>query len=419
MDSLDKVQLVMNKISNNRYLKAISNGMVGVVPITLIGSIASILVTLPFGIWQNFLMETGLETSLTVVVDYTINFIALFIVFFIGRSLAVLEEKADDSAVIGIFSMLSFLILTPYQVYEGDYAVQTLLPFDYMGAKGIFSAIIVGLLVCKFYLFLKKHQFTIKLPETVPPMIGKSFEAIIPGCLLVGVAFFIQFIMSKTSFGNLHDFIYSLIQLPLQGIGAHPASMILAAILMPLLWFFGLHGTSIFVALLKPILVPMDMENLAAFTAGKELPNMFGFNFWMVFTSTQMLFGLVVIMCFAQSKRYKMIGRMGILPAFFGITEPITFGTPIVMNFKLFIPYVFSSGLSVTLAYFATILGIIPPANGTAFVLGVPPLLRALMQGSWKIMAMLAVNFVITGLIFYPFFRSLDKEALQEESASK
>ena len=50
-------------------------------------------------------------------------------------------------------------------------------------------------------------------------------------------------------------------------------------------------------------------------------------------TGAGITIGLVMYMFFfAKSKQLKALGKVGIIPALFGINEPVLFGTPIVMN---------------------------------------------------------------------------------------
>jgi lactose/cellobiose-specific phosphotransferase system IIC component len=53
----------------------------------------------------------------------------------------------------------------------------------------------------------------------------------------------------------------------------------------------------------------------------------------------------------------RTIGKMGVVPSFFNINEPILFGAPIIMNPMLFIPFVCVPLVNACLAYGATKLG--------------------------------------------------------------
>ena len=50
-------------------------------------------------------------------------------------------------------------------------------------------------------------------------------------------------------------------------------------------------------------------------------------------TGAGITIGLVMYMFFfAKSKQLKALGKLGIIPALFGINEPVLFGAPVVMN---------------------------------------------------------------------------------------
>ena len=51
--------------------------------------------------------------------------------------------------------------------------------------------------------------------------------------------------------------------------------------------------------------------------------------------------GLVICMVFfAKSKQSKQLGRLALGPGMFNINEPVTFGTPIVMNPFMALPFI-------------------------------------------------------------------------------
>ncbi|MDN6166387.1 MAG: PTS sugar transporter subunit IIC, partial [Tetragenococcus koreensis] len=51
----DKIINIMGAVANNRYLTAIRNGMSVVIPITIIGSIFTIILNFPVDSWQDFI----------------------------------------------------------------------------------------------------------------------------------------------------------------------------------------------------------------------------------------------------------------------------------------------------------------------------------------------------------------------------
>ena len=58
-------------------------------------------------------------------------------------------------------------------------------------------------------------------------------------------------------------------------------------------------------------------------------------------TGAGITIGLIMYMFFfAKSKQLKALGKVGIIPALFGINEPVLFGVPIVMNPMLAVPFI-------------------------------------------------------------------------------
>ena len=60
---------------------------------------------------------------------------------------------------------------------------------------------------------------------------------------------------------------------------------------------------------------------------------------------------------FAKSKQLKALGKVGIIPAIFGINEPVLFGTPIAMNPMLAIPFIGMPVIACLIQYFALYTG--------------------------------------------------------------
>ena len=53
----------------------------------------------------------------------------------------------------------------------------------------------------------------------------------------------------------------------------------------------------------------------------------------------------------SKNKEINTVGKLGIVPAFFGISEPITFGLPIMLNPILFIPSILTSIVNCAVTY--------------------------------------------------------------------
>ena len=59
---------------------------------------------------------------------------------------------------------------------------------------------------------------------------------------------------------------------------------------------------------------------------------------------------------------------MALVPAIFGIHEPLVFGLPIMYNLYFFIPYVVFPMIGAGLTYFVQSIGLVARLNGTCLL---------------------------------------------------
>ncbi|KRN09107.1 pts family oligomeric beta-glucoside porter component iic [Liquorilactobacillus mali KCTC 3596 = DSM 20444] len=364
---------------------------------------------------------TAIANLLGVVNTLTIGSMALYLAFLMAKFLANSMLNDDDGTAAGIISLMSFLIMTPLGKIVSKSGSVEAIPTTWLSSQGVFSAIIIGLLVGRGYVYIKRHGWTIKMPEGVPPMVSQAFASLIPSIVIGVIAAIISFIFTLTSWNSFHQMIFNLIQTPLSNIGGSVWAMIAVTLLMQILWFFGIHGTNVILPLVTPIWLSLDMQNLAAFKAGKEVPNMFGLAFFNVVTWGGTALGLVLLMLFvSKSKRYKEMGRLAIIPSLFGITEPVIFGTPLVLNFDFLVPFVTNNTIAIIIAMISTKLGIVAPFSGAQAVFGLPLGLHALVGGHISIVFLqLFIQLVLSPLLWFPWFKRADRKAFIEENQTK
>lgn len=415
----EKMNPFMTRLGNNPTLKGISSGMMGSIVVTLLGSMCLLLVVFPIEGVRNFVNGLGITPILLMVNQYTIGCLALYIVVMVTNALVQSYNPKESGIQAAIIGLMCFLIVTPLgATAEGVSA----LPSTWLGATGVFSAMIISIVTAKVYLFVKGKGWTIKMPASVPPMVSNTFAALIPG-LILGVGFIIvACAFASTSYGCMHQFVYSIIQKPLQGLGGNLGAMIIFTIVAQLLWFFGIHGTNVIAPIYGTIWLALDLENQAAVAAGGmgAGTNIIGKAFFETFTFGGCVLGVVIMMAFfAKSSQLKSIGRIALIPAIFGITEPVIFGAPLVLNFTFFIPFVFGNVVAILVSYAAIALGLVPTLMGASTIFGLPIGLHAAIQGSWQAVVLQIVVMIIVGLVWYPFFKKADRDAyaLEQQEA--
>lgn len=412
----DKLNPWFDKLGANPYLQAISGAMMATLGPLFIGSMSVLFIVL-MGMVPALAKLDKLTELLSKVNTMTLGALAVYIAVLIAYHLVKKLDEDEDPISASIISLLSFLIITPLGKMADD---SMGIPTNWLGAQGVFSALIVGIVSARLYLAIKRRGWTIKMPAGVPPMVTKTFEALIP-TILIGLLFaIVDLLFSLTSFGSMHQFVYSIIQEPLKGVGGSIAAMILLSLLQQVLWFFGIHGTNVIMPLVTPLWLAMDVENLNAVQAGLTPPNIVGLAFFNIITWSGLGLGLVLLMLRAKSKQYRQVGKISIVPALFGITEPVIFGTPLVLNFDLAFPFITNNTIALIIAYVLTKLGIVANFIGVQAIFGLPIGFHAAVQGSLSIILLqLFIQLVLSPVLWYPWFKRLDLRTYKEEQAAE
>ena len=411
----NKLNPWFDKLGANPYLQAISGAMMATLGPLFIGSM-SVLIVVLMGMVPALAKLDKLTELLSKVNTMTLGALAVYIAVLIAYHLVKKLDEDEDPISASVISLISFLIITPLGKMADD---SMGIPTNWLGAQGVFSALIVGIVSARLYLAIKHRGWTIKMPAGVPPMVTKTFEALIP-TILIGLLFaIVDLLFSLTAFGSMHQFVYSIIQEPLKGVGGSIAVMILLSLLQQVLWFFGIHGTNVILPLVTPLWLAMDLENLNAVQAGLTPPNIVGLAFFNIITWSGLGLGLVLLMLRAKSQQYRQVGKISIVPAMFGITEPVIFGTPLVLNFDLAFPFITNNAIALTLAYVLTKLGIVAKFIGVQAIFGLPLGFHAAVEGSISIILLqLFIQLVLSPVLWYPWFKRLDMRTYKEEQAA-
>ncbi|HBT2405871.1 TPA: PTS sugar transporter subunit IIC, partial [Klebsiella pneumoniae subsp. pneumoniae] len=281
----------------------------------------------------------------------------------------------------------------------------------------LFTAILVAIISTRIFVAITRKGLIIKMPENVPEFISKSFSSLIPGIAILTLFTIISAVITSVGYGSIHEIIYKLIQVPLTSLGSGIWSLIFVAVVAQLLWFFGLHGHAITLGIVAPIWFAMDAQQLAAYAAGVDLPNITGFAFFMTYGAAGDLLPLAIMLAFfAKSARYKTLGKIALPPAIFTIGEPMAYGVPLVMNFTLAIPYIFINGIMLGIAWYLTVIGVLPRVAGVSTPAGMPIIISGFMQGSWKIAAFQFIGLFARFAGWYFFFKTADLVACREEN---
>lgn len=419
---------IAEKMTNNKVLLAIRDGFLISTPLLITASIFLLIANFPIPGYSEFVagfFGEGWESNITVVSNATFSMIALLNVVGIGYSYA---RQLDSNPIAGgVLSLVNYLMISPQSHPEftnADGNAFRGFSFGSLGAEGLFLGMIVALLSVRIFAFVDHKGWTIKMPDGVPPAVMQSFAALIPSMFAMITFFLIRLGFSMTSFGFAQDFIYTTLQTPLMVIGDSYFFLPLRAFFANLFWFFGINGPAVVGSITAPIMSPMSLGNLEAFQAGESLPYIFTSSFSNFFTnfggggSTLSL--AILMITTAKSDRMKKLGALSIIPAFFGINEMIIFGLPIVLNPVIIIPFILVPLLNISLSTLVTVIGLIPRTTGLSLPWTTPIFFSGwLATGSFSAGFWQIALLILGTLIYYPFFKILDKQYVADEQKPK
>lgn len=428
MDKLEeKLMPMAAKISGNAHLQSIRDGFALAMPLLIIGSMFMLISNFPIQSWMDLLRSTEVNGNtiasyFSAATNATFTIMSIFVVIGIGYSYG--GKLKVNQIFSGIVSLVAWFILMPFSFEftpEGSEEALTVngLSFDWLGSKGVFIGIISAFLAVRIYKIIIDKGLVIKMPAGVPPTVGQSFAALLPAAFVMTAFVLIRFIFSLTPWDNAFNFVYSVLQLPLQHIGGTLTAMILVYLFAHILWFLGIHGTNITDSMFMPILYALSAENLAKVNAGQLPENIINVQFQNLFAtyggagSTLSL--LIVAVLIAKSKRLKQLSKLSILPAIFGINEPVIYGLPIVLNPLLMVPFILVPTINIIISYVTMNIGLVPIPNGVIMPWTTPPIVSGFLSSNWQ-GAVLQLFLIVLGcLIYYPFVVAIDKNNLIQE----
>lgn len=412
----EKIGPIATKIAGQRHLVALRDGMILSMPVMIIGSFFIIFNAFPSETYQTFMVSVfgegwnGFVWSM--IFPATLSLVA--VISLLGITYYLVEGYGQKGLPAAILALSAFLVLTPCM--SGSWSIGS------FGTTSLFTAMIIAVLSAEVYWWLIKHKITIKLPDTVPPNVATSFTALVPAAVIITLAFIIKIGFMQTSYGDLNNFIFTLIQTPLKTLGTSYAGNMIFEVIAHVLWTVGIHGHNIINSVRGPLVLATSLENLDLFEAGLQLKNIITQEFvtYVYIGGAGSTLPLACLMAFAaKSKQVKEVGKLAIVPGIFNINEPIIFGLPIIMNPFMMIPFLIVPLILTTIAYFGMAWGIFPLMTGVQIPWTMPKILVGYLGTNGSIMGALLVviNFAVAGVLYYPFFKLWDNQKYKEEQS--
>lgn len=193
----DKASGVLVAISNEKYIVALKNGMAGYVPFTIIGAIILLIANFPSQHYLDFMASVfgkNWQQPLNDVMNGTMNIASIFIVGLIAFEMADHYKLRPNMPVL--LSTGVYIYMCEFKTIGG----QTAIVLSEFGAGNMIVAILLGIIVPEIYRFFMERHITIKLPDSVPPMVAQPFESLIPMAIVFAVFFVLRMLIGMTPY---------------------------------------------------------------------------------------------------------------------------------------------------------------------------------------------------------------------------
>lgn len=372
-----------SRISGNRYLLAMRDSFSMLLPFIIVGSFFGIIEWVVLDPWGTIMGENGLNLGASFTGGLTgdaykasafvatmqmlqglcnnvvtVGFGCFSFLLVAAFAYRLGDIWGGDKFATALTAMGAFIIITPQQVVGKAGDAVGGFNLDYFGNKGVLTAIIVATFASWIFVKLSKSdKIRIKMPDTVPPAVSKSFEVLIPVLItLSAFTVFATLLAQAQLFGKtaLNDLIYAIIQAPLMGFSQGIGFSLLYQLIVWFFWWFGIHGHNVTAAIQNMVYMPAQLANQAG-----DASYIFSNGFFEA--GLMHILGLIIaILLFSKKDSWRAVGKLGLPAMLFNIEEPIAFGLPIVLNPILLIPYILAPLANTVIGWLAISAGLVP-----------------------------------------------------------
>lgn len=398
-DFAPKIAHAMDK----KIIRALSGALMANVPILLIGSIISI--------YNVFAGYAPFLPDLSPIYNFSFGILSLTLVFLLGYHGAKEYGFGKYGFSTGLIAVMVFLMVIKPEIVDFQFSVK----FSRFGGSGMIASFLSGISVIVISnLYFKLHLF--ENSESLPDFLTRWLNQVIPGFISLLLANIVIYVLGIDLF-ELTAALFS----PLIAIGQTYPGFVLLVFIPTFFYSFGINSW-----FMNPITSPIGQAgiaaNAAAVAAGAAATNIYTPNvaFSVVFIGGMgMTLALNIMMLRSKATSIKRFGQIAFLPSLFNINEPLVYGAPVALNPILMIPMWINALIIPTIVYFTFNAGLVTIPHAVMNVNQLPfPICSFLAtHGDVRVIALVAVIFVVSWLIWLPFFKAHETNVLKEEAA--
>lgn len=403
----DKLILAGNKIANQKRLHAISQGMMAIMPLTIMGSIFQLISAIP----DIFPFLPAYSDTVKTAILFPYNMVFGLFGVIACAAISYYRAKEENLPILSnlILAVISFFLLGAPLSSETN-------TFDatYLGSAGIFLAIVVSLVCVELYRLFDHFGPKLKLPDSIPPYVADSFNAILPMTVILALWYLVSLGTQAATGALLPAWITSILTPAVKASGSLWFCMF-TAFMIALLKTFGIHGFNVMSGLILPLLIANTGANAEAFATGQTTTEIFTLPMFQMSGIFMWIIPVMFLRC--KSEKLRQIGKIGLIPAIFNIAEPVQFSC-ITFNPILGIPWIIMFTVNMAIVWISMYTGFCSKAVIMASSNIPLPIFSYLCTLDVRSILVFAIMLVFSWLLWKPFIHAYDMQCLKEEQTT-
>ncbi|GHV11620.1 PTS lactose transporter subunit IIC [Fibrobacterales bacterium] len=404
-NSLKNTQLAFER---NSIYSSIRKSLAMLMPVLLTASSAVAIMNLPIPGWRDFLQSVEIVWNMLLFMQSSaFGFLAVYL------TISISYYYAEELGAIGFER--SMAMITAFSCFVGSYGGPAgSLSMSSFTALGVLEAMFCT--VASVYIFHKFYAVAQRNFKSywhgTDEFVRAGISSIVPYALTLAIFVFAT-ICLKMAFGvnDINDLMIRSMLWLFEGVGNNLFGASLYALLLDLMWFFGIHGGN-----------AMENIHITMFAPANTDPSVIVSK---IFIDTFVMIGgcgatfclMLSMLFFSRSKTNKNLGLAAAFPAIFNINELLVFGLPIILNPVLLVPFLLVPILCLFIGYFATYFGFIPIINLESMHWTTPPFFSGYITCGWRGVLVQVVEIAVGIFVYMPFLRISEKLHSDREEA--
>tara|TARA_Y100001960_G_C14770033_1_gene879365 strand:+ start:1215 stop:2873 length:1659 start_codon:yes stop_codon:yes gene_type:complete len=260
-------------------------------------------------------------------------------------------------------------------------------------SSAVFISIVIPLLIANS--LRKINDMNLFVRSNLPLAIEQTMNLIIWTICMITI-FALGFYVFYMIFCNIYDLCSNFLDRQHWKVPEY-VSLVTYVIIKNITWFFGVNGSNFI-----PMYESYSPDDSVIITSFIDQYSSIG--------GSGSTLSLVICMILSSNERYRTVGAISLVLSIFNINELVIFGVPIMLNPLMMIPFMLAPIVELLFAYSLLEVGIIEPVY-ESYSWMMPAFYNTYVLNGWMSNEMLVqfINLMIGIVIYYPFFRKINR----------